>query len=277
LLATVKSLKDGRVYAGLHGNWGNQYTVGYVPMYSWLANHDVDTLGFTFRTLNSLSTDIEATFAETNPAQYEMLGIRYLLLPNGHAPPVPATLIGAAGASRLYRVANTGYFQVVDRSAAIAADRTDVEEASRAWRSSQLALQDVYPGVAFAGGSAPAPTFVGAAPPRGKPGAVVSSTADRAGGVFAATVDARRAAVVLLKASYDPSWRVTVDGRAVRPVMMAPSLVGVKVEPGHHFVRFRYAPYGAYPWLFVLGILTAVALALLPRRTAVVRRFGFHR
>jgi len=277
LLATVKRLGGGRVYAGLHGNWGERYTVGYVPMYAWLADHDVDQVGFTFRAINSLSTDVEAAFDETNPAQYEMLGIRYLLLPDGHPPPVPATLIASAGGSRLYRVANTGYFQVVDRSAAITADRTDVEQASRPFRESDRALHDVYPGVAFAGGPRPAPTYAGNAPPRGTPGVVVSSTEDRSGGVFAASVNLRRTAIVLLKASYDPNWTATVDGRSVKPVMMAPSLVGVKVGPGSHFVRFRYAPFGAYPTLFAIGILAALAMAILPRRTTFARRLRFHR
>ncbi len=277
LIAMVKSLGGGRVYAGLRSNWGEQYTIGFVPMYAWLADHDIDQVGFAFRTLNSLSTDIEASFDETNPAQYEMLGIRYLLLPAGHAPPVPATLIASAGGSRLYRVATTGYFQVADRSAAITANRTDVEQASRLWRASDLALRDIYPGVAFAGGSAPAPTFGGASPPPGKPGVVVSSSDDRAGGVFSASVEMRRTAVVLLKASYDPSWTATVGGVAVKPVMMAPSLVGVNVGPGHHIVRFRYAPYGAYPVLLVVGFLSALALAILPRRAAFSRKNRFHR
>ena len=274
LLATVKSLGGGRVYAGLPGNWGTTYRVGYVQMYAWLADHDVDQVGFDFRTLNSLSTDIEATFDEKSLAQYQMLGIRYLLLPAGHAPPVPAKLIASAGGSRLYRVATSGYFQVVDRAAAIAADRTDVEPATRTCGASPiLALHDVYPGVAFAGGSPPAPTMAAA----GKPGVVLSDTEDRAGGVFAASVEMRRPAVVLLKASYDPSWTATVDGRAVKPVMMAPSLVGVEVGPGRHLVRFRYVSYGAYPALFAIGILALLALTILPRRPDFARRLGFHR
>jgi hypothetical protein len=272
LIAKVKSLGGGRVYAGLPGNWGKTYKVGYVPMYTWLADHDVDQVGWDFRTLNSLSTDIEATFDEKNLAQYQMLGIRYLLLPAGHVPPVPAKLIASAGGSELYRVATSGYFQVVDRTAAITADRNDLEYVTRGWRQSDFALHDLYPGIAFAGSTPPPPTSGGA----GKPGAVVSSTEDRAGGVFAASVAMRRAAVALLKASYDPSWTATVDGRSVKPVMMAPSLVGVDVGPGRHFVRFRYAPYAAYPVLFALGILVAIALALVPRRAALSRRSRSH-
>jgi len=269
LLKRVKRLGGGRVYAGLRSNWGEQYTVGrYVPMYAWLADHDVDEVGFTFRTLNSLSTDVEASFDERNLAQYQMLGIRYLLLPVGHAPPVQATRIASAGGSELYRVPTSGYFQVVDRSGAIAADRTDIEQASAPWRSSGLALRNLYPGVAFAGGSAPPATLTGAAPLVENPGTVLSSTEDLEAGVFAATVALRRPAVVLLKSSFDVSWRVTVDrNREVRPVMMAPSLVGVELPPGRHFVLFRYTPYGSYPALFAVGILTLLALIWVPRRS----------
>jgi len=274
LLAMVKRSGGGRVYAGLRANWGARYKVGYVQMYAWLADHDVDQVGFAFRTLNSLSTDIEAALAfdERNPAEYQMLGIRYLLLPSDRPPPVPATLIASAGGSRLYRVDTSGYFQVVDRSAAILADRTDVEKASLDWRSSDLALRNFYPGVAFAGGPAPPPTFQGAAPSAGKPGKILAASSDRAAGVFTAKVEMGRVAAVVLKASYDPGWTATVDGSSVKAVMMAPSLVGIKVPVGRHVLEFRYAPYGDYPALVAIGILTALALAVLPRRPGLRRR-----
>ena len=66
----------------------------------------------------------------------------------------------------------------------------------------------------------------------------------------------------------EPPYGATVDGHAVKPVMMAPSLVGVKVGPGRHVVRLRYTPYGAYPVLFAIGILAVLALAIVPRRTS---------
>ena len=59
LVAIVKKRGDGRVYAGLRGNWGRHYKVGSVPVHAWLADRDVDAIGFTFRTIASLSTDVE--------------------------------------------------------------------------------------------------------------------------------------------------------------------------------------------------------------------------
>jgi Gpi18-like mannosyltransferase len=270
LVALVKARGDGRAYAGLRGNWGHEFKAGYVPVYAWLADHDVDAIGFTFRTIASLSTDVEAAFDETNPAQYQMFNVRYLILPSERQPRVSARLLAGSGRYRLWEVRTSGYFQVVDRAPPVAADRTDVEAATRPFRQSGLASQGIYPGVAFAGARRPAPTFAGAAPPTQPPGRIVSQSQVLRKGVALATVRANRRAVVLLKASYDPRWTVTVDRRRAKPTMMAPSLVGVEVPKGTHVVWFRYKPFGAYPILLAIGVLTLLGLAILPRRPALV-------
>jgi Gpi18-like mannosyltransferase len=262
LVNIVKARGGGRVYAGLRANWGRDYKVGYVPVYAWLAQRDVDAIGFTFRTIASLSTDVEAAFDETNPAQYEMFDVRYLLLPAGHPPPVPATLIASRGENRLYEVRTTGYVQVVDRASPISANRTDIEQTTRSFRNSDLASRAVYPGVGFAGAAGPPALDTGPGPP----GRVLSQSATIQDGVFGAAVEANRRAVVLLKATYDPRWTATVDGVRAKPVMMAPSLVGVEVPPGRHSVRFRYAPYGHYPMLLTIGVLALLGLVLVDRR-----------
>jgi Gpi18-like mannosyltransferase len=270
LLAIVKSRGDGRVYAGLRGNWGQQYRVGQVPVHAWLADRDVDAIGFTFRTVASLSTDPEARFDETNPADYELFGVRYLLLPSGRPPAVPARLVAQAGRQRLYEVATRGYVQVVDRAAPIAADRTDLSSAALPFMQSRLASQGIYPGVAFAGGPAPPPTFSGT--PRGPAGRVLSQSPRLDDGVVDTRMRANRRAVVLLKSTFDPRWTATVDGSRTKPTMLAPSLVGVTVAPGVHEVEFRYRPYAHYPLLLAIGALTLLALVLLPHRAALRRR-----
>jgi Gpi18-like mannosyltransferase len=271
LVTIVKSRGDGRVYAGLRGNWGRDFKAGYVPVYAWLADRDVDAIGFTFRTLASLSTDVEAAFDETNPAQYQMFNIRYLILPSDREPSVRAKQVATSGRYALWEVSTSGFVQVVDRAAPVEADRTNLEAATRQFRQSNLASRGVYPGVAFAGEPRPVPTFAGASPPKRPPGALVTQSALPQNGVFLASVDANRPAVVLLKASYDPRWTVTVDGRPAKASMMAPSLVGAEVPAGKHLVWFRYKPYGGYPLLLVLGALTLLALALAPRRAAIAR------
>jgi hypothetical protein len=246
-------------------------------VHAWFADRDVDAIGFTFRTIASLSTDTEPAFDETNPADYQMFNVRYLILPSDRQPSVPATLIASSGRQRLYEVKTSGYFQVVDRAAPVSANRTDMLAATRSFMQSHLASRNVYPGVTFAGGSAPAPTFTGSDPPAGAPGRVLAQSATPDDGVFAAKVQANRPSVMLLKATFDPRWTATVDGRSVKPTMMAPSLVGVEVPPGTHDVRFKYRPYSHYALLLTIGALTLLGLALVPRREALAQRLASRR
>jgi hypothetical protein len=72
--------------------------------------------------------------------------------------------------------------------------------------------------------------------------------------------------MVMLKASFDPRWQVTVDGIPVEPEMIAPSFVGRTVAAGEHVVRFVYEPFPRYDLLLLLGAATLVGLAVLPGR-----------
>src|SRR5206468_11488603 len=121
--------------------------------------------GLVFRTITSLSTDIEVAFDENNPAQYQMLNIRYVIVPFDRKPTVPAKLIAKAGPHRLYEVHTSGYFQVVDRAGSVSANRTNIEQTTRDFRNSNLALRGIYPSVAFAGARPLPPTFAGTNPP----------------------------------------------------------------------------------------------------------------
>jgi uncharacterized membrane protein YfhO len=87
-------------------------------------------------------------------------------------------------------------------------------------------------------------------------------------GVFGGTVDANRRSVVMLKASYHPRWTVTVDGEPAATQMTAPSFVGVEVPAGRHVVEFRYEPFPSYWLLFLLGVMSLVGLAVVPRALA---------
>ena len=122
LINDIKVRGGGRTYAGLPGNWGQQYAIGQVPVYAYLADNDVDEFGFTLRT-PSLLADNEAYFNQADPAQYQLYNIRYVLMPSGMTMPVPATLLASSGRHRLYLVATSGYTQVVDTSGVIEADR----------------------------------------------------------------------------------------------------------------------------------------------------------
>ena len=67
----------------------------------------------------------------------------------------------------------------------------------------------------------------------------------------AGTVHLPRPAIVMLSASYDPGWHVTVDGRAVPTQTLAPAVVGVPVKAGVHHVVFTYEGFAYYPELAI--------------------------
>ena len=272
LIDEVKRRGDGRVYAGLRGNWGIENKITYAPVYNYLANHGADAIGFTLRT-GSLSSSIEARFNENEPAHYDLMNVRYALLPQGREPTVPARLVTAAGANRLYEIATSGYLEVVDTTDPITADRTNIGPQMDAFLSGDGPKTDLYPTVAFAGRPAAPPTLPsGARRPSGSAGVVESQAFNPIDGKFGGVVEANRQAVVLVKASFDPRWKATVDGESVTPQMLAPSFVGIPVGPGQHTVQLAYNPYPFTLPLLVLGALALIAIGWRRSPLAIRRK-----
>jgi uncharacterized membrane protein YfhO len=82
--------------------------------------------------------------------------------------------------------------------------------------------------------------------------------------------------VVVLSASFDPGWTVTVNGHTARTEMIAPALVGVTVPKGVYRIAFRYVGFGSYDglWLVSFGVFAVLALGptLWDRRRHTRRR-----
>jgi Bacterial membrane protein YfhO len=270
LLNIIKTEGGGRTYAGLPGNWGAQYEIGQVPVFEYLADNSVDEVGFLLRT-PSLVADNEAYFNQNDPAQYQLYNVRYLLMPEGMQPPVPATLIASSGRHRLWTVATSGYLQVVDTSAIVEANRADMATQMQPFLRSTEFEQGDLATVAFNGGVAATPTLPVTASSTGPPGTSTDTVVDGQDGTYAGVVTAKRTAAVVLKATDDPGWRVTVDGKVTTPYMVVPGFVAVTVGPGRHTIVFQYVAYGNYPLLLGIGLLTLLGLSVAP---LFWRRFG---
>ena len=83
---------------------------------------------------------------------------------------------------------------------------------------------------------------------------------------FAADVTVERDSWLLLKATYHPNWRATVDGVQADTVMLMPSFVGVQLPPGEHKVLLEYRPRRLRMILLILGLLTLPLIALAEMR-----------
>ncbi|MDP1793488.1 MAG: YfhO family protein, partial [Acidimicrobiales bacterium] len=265
LIEQANKAGDGRIYAGMPSNWArNEYRLYGVPLYIETLNQKADGVGFTLR-VQSLMSDVEAYFDETNAAHYDLFNVRYALLPVERPAPPNATVVDSTEHYRLYRVPTTGYFDLVDTVAPpLITDRRNMNLSPAEFlKDPDLALARLRQ-VAFDGEPAPLPTSVDGRV-RGRPGTVQTTLAKPKEGEFAATVRATRTSIALLKATYHPRWRVTVDGREAKAEMIAPALVGVRVPPGQHTVEFSYRSFRWFLPLWLLGALTLVALARGPR------------
>jgi hypothetical protein len=246
-----------------------------VPVFKYLESKDVDEVGYTLRTA-SLMTDPEYYFDDTNPGDYPLFGIGYILTPASMPPPVPAEQVRCAGDYCLWALPDPGYFHVYDTTGVLHATRADVGTQSVPLLDSNALSDAQDKTVAFNGSAASPPTAPVGTALTGPPGHVVVEHANLAQGNASAVVKANRRSTVVLSASYDPGWAVTVNGQPEEAVMVAPALVGVDVGPGVHTVRFSYGGYGRYTPLFVLALLVFVALAAGPslwrrsRRAATV-------
>jgi hypothetical protein len=94
--------------------------------------------------------------------------------------------------------------------------------------------------------------------PRAPAGILSIETIDLQDGHVQATVNAVRPGAVILKASFDPRWRVTVDGVQVSPQMFSPSFVGRELAPGTYEVAFTYMPFPRYDVLIGLAVLSVL-------------------
>ena len=264
LIDEAERMGPGRVFAGLRGSGGELYRIGQVPVYAYLLDHDVDAVGFT-RPAWSLSSAIEVQFQRTDPADYGLFAIHYLIVPAGQQPPVDASLADTRGNHSLWLVGSGGYAGIVDTTQPIQADRTNLGAKMSPFMHSSAIEEGRFPTVAFAGGPAALPTLASGAPLQSPAGRVLTEFDDPANGDFHMTVELDRPAMVILKSTYDNRWQVTVDGNRAQPQMVAPSFVGCTLPAGRHTVEFRYAAFPWYGWLFALAALTLLVLWLVSR------------
>jgi hypothetical protein len=275
LATQASNMGGGRIYAGAPASVV-QERIGQVPTYIYLLDDDVDAVGFGLRTL-SISSDVEVRFNDSSAAQFNLFNIRWLILPTNVKPAVPATAVSTAGRWQLWQVPTTGYLQVVDTLPAIEADRTNIGLRTAPFLGSTLPAQGLIPLIKFAGGSTPTPTDPSSTSFSTPPGSVTSQFDRPDDGVFGGDVTVARKSVVMLKATYDPRWEVTVDGKRADTQMLAPSFIGVPVSPGTHHIEFKYVPYPYYWVLLTIGGLTLLGMALAPRRLDRRRREALER
>ena len=224
----------------------------------------------------SLNSDVLINFDEQRYEHYNLYNARYVVAPEGQRFPEFVQPLQQFGRHRLYQVETTGYFDLAGSDLTFAGEKTDFYPAASSWLASGLPRVKQHPVVSIGSPSQeierPLPLSAAvdllpklnpsAGPSRGK---VLSE--EIGNNYFAADVTVERDSMLLLKATYHPNWRATIDGVKTDTVMLMPSFVGVRLPRGDHKVRIEYRPRRLRMILLGLGLLTLSLIALGERKS----------
>ena len=186
------------------------------------------------------------------------------------------------GRHNLYQVETTGYFDLVSSDLTFGGGRIDFYPAASSWLASGLPGVRQHPTVLMGSASGtnerpmPLSSAVGViskaevsvGPSRGT---VLSE--EVGSNSFEADVSVERDSLLMLKVTYHPNWRATVDGVETDTVMLMPSFIGVQLPPGDHKVLLEYRPRRLRMILLILGVLTLPLIALAEMRGEAFSRW----
>ena len=268
LYEKLKQLPPGRVYAGhqrgfVLDHWSDRYRVGNLKVNHLLHAEGLDMVGKVYHSY-SLNSDILINFDEQRYDHYNLYNARYVVAPEDREFPQFVQLLQRFGRHRLYQVDTTGYFDLVGSDLAFKGESSDLYMAASTWLGSRMPVAKKHPvvwlGGAYKGNPQPESLFSARGiiatqdPPAGPSRGTVLSE-EVGNNYFAADVRVERDSMLVLKATYHPNWRATIDGVKTDTVMLMPSFVGVRLPPGSHKVRLEYLPRRLRMILLGLGLI----------------------
>ncbi|MCZ7649787.1 MAG: YfhO family protein [Thermoanaerobaculia bacterium] len=263
-----------RVYPGLAAGWGREHRIGSVPAYAFLSRWRLDALAFLYHAMSETS-DLMVLFDEARPDHHRLFGVGAVWAEAGRQLPPFLEPLDRIGRFALYRAPGEGRVGIGRLAFRLDARGEGLHEQLAAWLRSPLpAAGDfgwIAPGRAASG--LPAVARWQPLPPAGSgPAAGRLVRQAREGDDWVAEVEIpevpgdRSAALVFLRETWHPRWRVEVDGRTVEALRVTPGFVGARVPPGRHLVAFRYRPGPLKPLLLLLGPGLLAGAVLVARR-----------
>jgi hypothetical protein len=268
ILAALGRQPQGRVYAGLRSNWGQTLDFGIpfnsVRFYNLLAHYELDAVAPPNQSL-SLNADLLWEFNDQDLSHYRLFNVDYVIAPTTVRFPSELRVLATTSKYVLYAAPGRGYAEY--------AGITHSESAST--QQDLLARELAW----LRGGDVARWTFTRydyrTAPVDAAPildctgGRVAYERVQPARFEVLARCDA--ASAMVLKVTYHPNWRVTVDGAEATTFMVSPSYLAFALPAGEHFI---VAEYRSTPIKAPLLVLGAVALAAAVGAGPLRRRFA---
>ncbi|HEV8534131.1 MAG TPA: hypothetical protein VGR87_00190 [Candidatus Limnocylindria bacterium] len=263
ILAALRDRPRGRVFAGLR-------TTGYGPRMDFgipfrsvrfsdlLVFNAMPVVAAPYSSL-SLNADLIWDFAIDRLEEYQVLDVRYVVAPAGTEMPAFLRPITRTPRYVLYAAPTTGYATyggLIDRQS-VRTQRA-LFAINRPWFNGP----DVA-ALRFHRFDFPAPIDGAVANASGGGCTRPAYSYERARqSRIDLIVGCPEASTLVLKVTYHPNWRVTVDGQDAPAFMVSPSFVGVALPPGDHFVTAEYRSTPMKTPLFVLGLFVAAGVVL---------------
>ncbi|HEY3218400.1 MAG TPA: hypothetical protein VGK15_04855 [Candidatus Limnocylindria bacterium] len=265
VVAALKELPPGRVYAGLSNDW--QRGLDFVPFNSVrfpdLLNFDgIARLAKPYASL-SLDADLAFSFDERERALWDLYNVRYAIARTGQVVPQFLVPVRAIGKYVIYAAPTTGWstFALSYQTQGVSTDRALFFDLLASTDVNRLADHT------FTRYDYPAPEAALSAPqPRCYVDRHVAYERMQAGRYDGLLGCDSGTSLVILKVTYHPNWHVTVDDRPVDSFMVSPGFVGFEVPSGNHFVTAQYVSTPLKTPLLAIGLLTVVGLVVLRRR-----------
>ncbi len=302
-LHALQASQPGRVFAGRGGSWGRDFRVAETPYYLHLSTYGIPTVLWLPQTWSPnsdteqyFSENRPEDYVLYN-IRYVVTPNGEPASPAGRlVEPQPFWKpLKESPSWKLYEVTNVipaGYITTGVRPAIVSSSKENFLNVVRLWIQSDFPKQGLYPQLTFNKDfprNTGLPNFrmldeVTYKVPDGSmhnlfseipnyqlPSAssqlpVIISQESTQDMIFKAKVEVKencKECIIILKQTFHPSWRVTIDAKRVKPFTVFPFFTAIEIREGTHDVVFSYQHFLLKQALLLISILSLTALGIL--------------
>ena len=235
ILSTLAKLPPGRAYAGRRDNWGKEQRIGDLHFFDLLTFHRI--VAITPYESFSLNADLIWHIDDQNPAYYNLFNVRYVVASSNRTMPSFLHPIKATPRYTLYEAETDGYadFITVNQTKKVSS-QLSLFNVNRNWMTNKNLEEGKFIRYDYPARSDGSEEFTA----RDYSGGGSVSQEKVLPGRMDLRVNCSKAATLVLRMTYHPNWKVTIDGKKVQTFMVSPSFIGFEVPAGNHSVRAEY-------------------------------------